>query len=186
MIKSIEINWYEGYGNAPQITIFVDKRPKNFIYVLKPVRDNQTIYFAESTDGICHFYLHNTKNEGGFYGREYELNLADGSKKKIKGPWSSRAEVMNEFGFGPIMDCGVHAEDDKYNMAGYGVKVEYIVDLIKKSNLPSWFNGDGHPVILKNGNSFDVGIRCRGGGLIMKTSSTYDGIREIDERYLAT
>jgi len=43
--------------------------------------------------------------QDGFNGRHYEIETVDGEQVTLKGPWSSRAGIMNKAGYGPCLDC---------------------------------------------------------------------------------
>jgi hypothetical protein len=89
-IIKAKVDWNHGFSNEPDLRILIDKEPnyKNFRY-----NENNGHYFAE-LDGFCDFFYY-TKPGEGFGGREFELTMHDGSIRVLKGPWSSRAGVMN-------------------------------------------------------------------------------------------
>jgi hypothetical protein len=96
IIKTI-INMHEGYANPPSLELIVPEYPKaeDFIYSYMNV-DYSTLYWAEH-NGYVRFFAHNPHNEHGFGGSKFELKLTDGSTRIIKGPWSSRTEVLNRY-----------------------------------------------------------------------------------------
>jgi len=100
-ILGIDIDWMLGYGNDPRIMVKVDKLPdlNNLIYEQKG-----NLYFSHTIDGYVNFYAVNALRETGYGGRSFTLNMANGTTKVLKGPWSSRAGVMNNAGFEPCVD----------------------------------------------------------------------------------
>ncbi|HRR49605.1 MAG TPA: hypothetical protein P5293_06605 [Bacteroidales bacterium] len=104
-ILDMKVCWYENFDNDPQLQILVDKMP-DFDDLLYEKKDG--LYFAEK-DGYVSFFVY-TKPGEGFGGRVFPITLTDGTKVDLKGPWSSRAGVMNKAGFEPCLD--VHLTDD--------------------------------------------------------------------------
>ena len=51
-------------------------------------------YLGEDA-ALARFFFHSPRNERGFGGAEYKLQMVDGSERVIKGPWSSSASTMN-------------------------------------------------------------------------------------------
>ena len=58
----------------------------------KPI--NSGIMYWNNEHGIQ--FLHHPSNEKGFAGDKFKFRLEDGSSVIVKGPWSSRAEVVRE------------------------------------------------------------------------------------------
>jgi len=101
------VDWLEGRGNRPRLYVLVDRVPS-----LDDMRfrERKGLYFAER-DGLCSFFSwRGNGNHNGFGGREFPITMVDGEKRTLKGPWSSSASTMNEYGFGPCME--VHYTDD--------------------------------------------------------------------------
>lgn len=64
-------------------------------YESYPVWGN-TLYVAASEENwMASFMSHNPKDETGFCGATFTLQMNDGSTRCVKGPWSSRADVVN-------------------------------------------------------------------------------------------
>lgn len=55
---------------------------------------NSTLYFCLE---YGRQFVHNPENQNGYGGRIFRLKLDDGSKVDIKGPWSSRPDVVRKF-----------------------------------------------------------------------------------------
>jgi hypothetical protein len=92
----------------PVLTLSKDVREvmKGMKYVAKQVACAQecTLYWGQ-TNGFVSFYAHIPDDESGYGGRVVDLTMMDGSVRKVKGPWSSRPDIMNEEGFPPCVDC---------------------------------------------------------------------------------
>jgi len=91
-ITKPEIDWMEGWANDPKLKFTVDKMPANDEYVYTK---KGNLYFALHECGLASYFAHSPGNESGYGGREFTLQMADGTAKTIKGPWSSRCSVMN-------------------------------------------------------------------------------------------
>lgn len=63
------------------------------------------IYRAQDGDVVEYFSY--DKPGGGFGGREFTLDMVDGTQRTLIGPWSSRAGVVNKFfpDREPIIEC---------------------------------------------------------------------------------
>ena len=65
------------------------------------------IWYAEK-DGIAmHFCWHGPENAHGFGGRHFNIHTAAGEEVILKGPWSTRAGVVNAEGLGPCVDVSL-------------------------------------------------------------------------------
>lgn len=96
-IQEATVDWSETYDNDPTLRVVVDKAPdlNSLPHVAVPL-DGATMYVALQ-DGVCHF-LYSNGDKSGYGGRVFDLTMADGSVKQVKGPWSSRAGVVNSLG----------------------------------------------------------------------------------------
>ena len=107
MVKLLDakVNWYKEYANNPQFEVLLDRIPtddKDFRYTLfSNTCSFQGLYVAEY-QGFYSFYLQDN-DFSGFGGRQFPIVMKDGRKVTLKGPWSSRAGVLNKQGLGP---CG--------------------------------------------------------------------------------
>lgn len=55
-----------------------------------------TASYLSVTDGIVSYFWHNPKNETGYGGSVFELNMIDGSTRSIRGPWSSNNDWIRQ------------------------------------------------------------------------------------------
>jgi hypothetical protein len=110
-LLNAEIERHAGYANGPELKLIVDKMTaeEDFVYDEKEL-DGCTLYFAKHEDGLVRFFSHNHSNERGFAGHVFKLRVQDGSIKELKGPWSSRAGVMNNY-FPHCVDCIIEERD---------------------------------------------------------------------------
>ena len=82
------------YANNNELMLLVNRIPKRsemrFLYKnyhYYAVKDYYAMYFSWSGKG----------NDGGFYGRTFDITMFDGRKVKLLGPWSSRCSLVNEY-----------------------------------------------------------------------------------------
>lgn len=111
---------------------------RHYLYDARVVKPHETAYRAVNLqDSSVSFFLHNTKNENGYGGRVYDLNMSDGSVETIKGPWSGSAKAINTI-FAhctPAIDCHFRfSEFDSRSGALLVNKAKLLVDMY----LPDW------------------------------------------------
>lgn len=94
------------YANEPHIELLISDKPErsDLVYDSKAIDNGMTAYFAES-DGYVSFMLHNPWNENGYGGAVFEIFVRDQGPVSVRGPWSSRPDVMNRLGFTPSVDA---------------------------------------------------------------------------------
>lgn len=92
-ILKAEVDWHPDFDNAPTLNIWVDEVPHG------QVRYEQrgSCYFGEH-DGYVSFFHYSHPDEG-YGGREFTLNMVDGTVKVLKGPWSGNETSMAAAGF---------------------------------------------------------------------------------------
>lgn len=105
LVLNAKADWSLKYDNAPRLQILVDKFPerKELLY-----NEKNGIYYAEK-DGYVLFCFYEKPGQG-YGGYHFELNMQNGEKKTLIGPWSSRSGCVNAVGFGPCVD--VHLTDN--------------------------------------------------------------------------
>jgi hypothetical protein len=99
-------------------------RHEDFRYEIK----DDMLYWAE-LEGIVSFGYYNFKkdeNMHGCCGDEWEITLKDGTKRMVRGGWSSRSSALNAAGFPHSFDCAVN-----------GVAYSLLVPLVKKILAPT-------------------------------------------------
>lgn len=111
-VLKADIDRAEGYHNAMRLQVLVDHIP-----TLDEMRFEMRngLWYAE-LDGYVKYLAHSgeDKNQGGFCGDHYNITLIDGSKKVLKGPWSSRSECANLMGFGPCIEVSITDEAETF------------------------------------------------------------------------
>jgi hypothetical protein len=110
MMKVLQarIDWMQQFANPPSLYILVDKMPTVHQY-----EQRGPLYFGEN-DGLVNFFAY-SKPDQGYGGREFKLMMKDGSIKVLKGPWSSRAAVMNGAGFTPCQEVAITDDPCTWN-----------------------------------------------------------------------
>jgi hypothetical protein len=123
-ILDARIDWFHGWANAPELQVLVDHYPDTSD--LKFVKCGD-LYYAQGED-VAHFYAWDGKPGQGFGGRQFRLNMEDGTQTVLKGPFSSNAGFVNFMGFGPVVEVGLVEEEDRgYWESG---EVSYAVNLL--------------------------------------------------------
>jgi hypothetical protein len=144
----------------PQMALLVDKLPDHneLIYDVK-----NGIYYAELDGYVSFFYYQSPGN--GYAGREFVLNMKDGSAKTLKGPWSSNSASINAAGFGPC--CEVSITDDPtafdrgYTFYAAAVTIDVLREACKMTNTfmvqhDGYFVPSIHPTrLFKPATNFD-------------------------------
>ena len=104
-ILKARIDWNDGFVNYPTIRMLVDKVPdhREMAYEMR-----EGLYFAESGGYVS--YLYWVRPDMGYGGRTFELTMKDGTKKYLKGPWSSNSMHANDLGFIPSIEAIVTAD----------------------------------------------------------------------------
>ena len=102
-VLKARIDWHFRYANNPSLEILVDKIPPKEDLIYEKRGDAWGLYMA-ILDGYARYYAWNGPgNDGGFYGSEFPIMTTTGPVT-LKGPWSSRAGVMNRY-FEHVVDA---------------------------------------------------------------------------------
>lgn len=115
----IEVIVREGLNNKSdwELTLVIPK-------CLWSLYDDNSQYIYEERDGLFYAkdprtervsYFHYNSPGKGFRGSTYNLKMVDGTTRTLEGPWSSRAECMNQAGFTPCKEVTIRGQ---YSMAG--------------------------------------------------------------------
>ena len=131
--------WVYGkkFLNGHRLEILVDKIPDESDMRFK---EKNGLYYAEKDEYVRFYYWSGKGNDGGFYGREWEITMEDGSKRVLKGAWSSRSGVINKF-FKPCMEVSI-IDDKKAFERGYtfyagAITIDLAKEVVRKF-LPEW------------------------------------------------
>lgn len=97
------MDWKEEYANDPRLHLTAEDIPTIDELRYEGSVD-EGLWYAESDDGFASYFAWSGGQQDGYGGRHYEITTVDGEEITLKGPWSSRAGVMNKAGYGPVMD----------------------------------------------------------------------------------
>ena len=104
-ILDATVRWNEKYSlNDPELAILVDKVPD---WEQMTFSQRGSLYFAEQA-GYVKFYSWTGGQQEGYGGDHRTIRLQTKGqvvRRVLRGPWSSRAGVMNQAGFTPSIDC---------------------------------------------------------------------------------
>lgn len=110
----IWIDFVLGRGNTPYFIVEVDELPdsKKYLYERYEVPEQGgNIYFSEQ-EGCVSYLFEDLRDHSGFGGRPFDLHLKDGSWRRLDGPWSSRAGIVNGLNYFPkIVDVTIIASN---------------------------------------------------------------------------
>lgn len=104
-VRDAKVDWKEDYANKPKLQVLVDNIPSRSSMVFESAKDKQ-VWYAEKNGYVNFFSGHPDRPGNGYSGRKFTLQTADG-EVVLKGPYSSRAGVMNKLGFGPCVDVSI-------------------------------------------------------------------------------
>lgn len=104
------IQWHRGWANDPELEIQMTREDyentvSSFRYTKK-----QGYYWAEK-DGIVSFYYYIQPGPG-FGGRKFTLNMQDGSREVLSGPWSGNYFTANRIFTNQCMSCNIVVHDN--------------------------------------------------------------------------
>ena len=112
-ILRAKIDWIMSACNDPRLQILVDKIPdrKDLTYTCRRGR-GINLYFAEKDGYVSFFAWSGHGNDGGYGGSEWDIKV--GRKiVRVKGPWSSRPGVMNQY-FTQCMEAAMTNDPETY------------------------------------------------------------------------
>lgn len=125
-ITSFKVDLYPNYANRPELILevnYVDMQEFTFEeYEIKG--RTATFYIGwNKYKNMARFYVC-TSDQRGFGGTTVEVTMKDGSRKFLKGPWSSRCGIINQYF---IQDPEDHLVDAITNgMHGYYYPVWFL------------------------------------------------------------
>jgi len=121
-VVDAKVRWFDGASNDPELLVALNRPPAYNEMVYEEYmlgtanRHELTLYVAEH-QGIVNYLLEDPRNREGFGGREFEIQVPKkGSETKtkiLKGPWSSRAGVVNRYTSYDIVDVVYTGSDLK-------------------------------------------------------------------------
>lgn len=101
-VLDAEVNWREHVANDPVLELHVDEIPDRREMRFEHNAE-RGLWYGEHGGFVMFYSWKGPKNEGGFGGQHYRITTVEGEDVILKGPWSSRAGVMNKAGFGPCV-----------------------------------------------------------------------------------
>jgi len=110
-IKKYPIRRYPRFD----IELLVDKIPERSEMRFQR-KDN--CWFAELGGYVEYFGWTPPNNNGGYYGRHFDIIMENGFKITLLGPWSSRSSEMNKLRFTPSLEVSI-TDDLKVFNRGY-------------------------------------------------------------------
>lgn len=170
LVKGIEIQWMLAYANSPDIILLGDKEEelswlRTDLYDELPILGNSSkhIYYANHPSGFVHYFTHSGRegvDEGGFGGATFTTTLRSGQTKHLRGPWSSRASVVNMvvlnstpfIGGREIADVVFHG---RWRISA-AIKIEALVFLFNHFQMPYYLYRFVHKDGTKEGSSVYV------------------------------
>lgn len=99
-------------GNDPRLILYVDEIPDTSDLKFEG-SEEQGLWYAEHESGYVQFFAWDGGQQDGYNGRHYDIETVDGEEVTLKGPWSSRAGVMNKYGFGPCLEALYRTHPDQ-------------------------------------------------------------------------
>lgn len=102
-MQDADVKWYDGKGNKPKLILEVDALPRRDELRYEGSVE-EGLWYAEHEDGYVDFFAWDGGQQNGYAGRHFDITTIDGEQITLKGPWSSRAGVMNKHGYGPCLD----------------------------------------------------------------------------------
>ena len=134
LIRKVEIGQDCGFPWR-DLRVHVDKVPEGseFIYEAIPLDDEGRTLYIGTHGCLVRQYVHNPHNETGFGGATFTLRMRTGGEVTIKGPWSSRASVVNEYR-PELRCCEVVLIEDGHRCGLAGINVtestcKYLADM---------------------------------------------------------
>lgn len=105
------VNWMDGYGNWPRITLLLDRELSYGPYSKRSVPENPGWYLYVRSDGpFVSFFAWNGKPDRGFGGWARDVELDDGSTEHVVGGWSSNGDIVAQVGHDPVVELAYRTD----------------------------------------------------------------------------
>jgi hypothetical protein len=133
-VKILDVELDRSAGE-PRLKLLVDRIPgvEELTYQKIPVPGYGFLYVAEK-DGYVSFFIWSGRgNDGGFYGDEWVVKVRDEEgvhEELVRGPWSSRAGVVNRFWDRQCMEVTM-AEPPNYYEISAAITIEKAEEAIR-------------------------------------------------------
>lgn len=153
-ILDADVEWYHGYANTPGIKLLLSR---TFDFDVARYEERDCLYLAQ--DGVLvDFYFYSRPGDG-YGGRHFELTMIDGSKRTLKGPWSSNSQAVGEKFNVELMEVS-YTDNPKSFERGYTFTAgAALVSAIKELALPILQKKYPGLELFKSRGFFTVGIR---------------------------
>jgi len=122
------VEWNERWSNNPELCVLVDHIPAFSEMRYQHVGQ---LWWAELDGYVSFFAWKGPGNEGGLGGAQYTITLTDETQVTLKGPWVSRAGVMNKH-FDPCLDVVLFTVRDAFEKGG-GLAGAITLELAKEA-----------------------------------------------------
>lgn len=110
-VLDAQVDWREDVANDPKLEVLIDGVPDRS--EMRFEHDSERGLWYADHEGYAEFFKWSgPENEGGYGGRNYTITTVDGEEVTLRGPWSSRAGVLNKFGFGPCVSVRLATNPD--------------------------------------------------------------------------
>ena len=93
------------------------------------------LYWGQHVCGLVRFFSHSPDNESGSGGRTEIVKMVNGKQHTVKGVWSSRASVMNEF-FPDTVEVEI-MDDERFNYSS-AVRISVLKKLLPAQYHLGW------------------------------------------------
>lgn len=105
VVQGMEPEWMENYSNPPDICL-IGAKDDPFNYFQGGVQADEIpaggkhLYYGAHPNGLVRYFVHcgnESVNEGGYGGAAFHVVVEGRGLLTLRGPWSSRASVVNMF-----------------------------------------------------------------------------------------
>ncbi len=108
-VLNAKVQWNLNWGNSPQLEVLVDEIPKNLLFTQK-----KSLFYGENKGYVEFYHWTAPDNNQGYGGSHIPITIINGEVVILKGPWSSRAGVMNFNNFGPCVEVSLTDDEVDY------------------------------------------------------------------------
>ena len=117
------------YANGPQLCVTVDVNPPVGKFRYYP--DHKGFIAEEDGWITAHWHSDSETNEGGYCGRWFEVEMEDGTKRSLKGPWHGGSRDITRATGKEVVEVHVREKGWTTYCFGYFVTVEKAQEILK-------------------------------------------------------
>jgi len=103
-----------------------------------------TLWFCNHGGYVRYFGWTPPNNNGGYYGRSFDIKMKNGEEVTLLGPWSSRSSEMNKAGFVPSLEVGITDEADVWERDGVLYAGAVTVEILEEALGEKLIEVDSH------------------------------------------